>query len=109
MLLSFAVKAEFAALRDLLRDPYKFCVQTKDTQIWYGLASIPHFGLSLRLSSAIGTTPVCDITQIWLVDLTFAWLANCRRLSKDCEHYSRSDENMIYVASIHLMLKRTRI
>lgn len=44
----------------------------------------------------------------WIVERTFAWLGRYRRLSKDYEHCSRSSEGMIYAASIHLMLKRTR-
>lgn len=42
----------------------------------------------------------------WVVERTFAWLGNYRRLSKDYEECSRSSEGMIYLASIHSMLKR---
>ena len=44
----------------------------------------------------------------WVVERTFAWLGRYRRLSKDYEHCTRSSEGMVYAASIHLMLKRTR-
>jgi transposase len=42
----------------------------------------------------------------WVVERTFAWLGNYRRLSKDYEECTRSSEGMIYLASIHTTLKR---
>ena len=41
----------------------------------------------------------------WVVERTFAWLGNYRRLSKDYEENIPSSEGMIYLASIHRMLK----
>jgi putative transposase len=42
----------------------------------------------------------------WIVERTFAWLGNSRRLSKDYEVAISSSEGMIYLASIHFLLKR---
>ena len=42
----------------------------------------------------------------WVVERTFAWFGRDRRLSKDYEQCTRSSEGMIYLASIHTMLKR---
>ncbi len=42
----------------------------------------------------------------WVVERTFAWLGRYRRLSKDYEHCTKSSEAMLYLASIHTMLKR---
>jgi len=42
----------------------------------------------------------------WVVERTFAWLGNYRRLSKDYEECTNSSEGMIYLASIHTTLKR---
>lgn len=42
----------------------------------------------------------------WVVERTFAWLGRYRRLSKDYEHDPRSSESIVYIASIHTMLKR---
>jgi len=42
----------------------------------------------------------------WIVERTFAWLGNYRRLSKDYETWPESHESMVYGAMIRLMLKR---
>jgi putative transposase len=43
----------------------------------------------------------------WVVERTFAWLGQYRRLSKDYEQLTTSSEGMIYLAMIQLMLRRT--
>jgi putative transposase len=42
----------------------------------------------------------------WVVERTFAWLGNYRRLSKDYEHLTSSSEAFIYMASCDIMLKQ---
>ena len=42
----------------------------------------------------------------WVVERTFAWLSNYRRLSKDYEVNTSLSAGMIYLASIHTLLKR---
>ncbi len=42
----------------------------------------------------------------WIVERTFAWLGNYRRLSKDYERNVASSEGMIRVASMHLMARK---
>lgn len=42
----------------------------------------------------------------WVVERTFAWLCRNRRLSKDDERLPEYSESTVYIASIHLMLKR---
>ena len=42
----------------------------------------------------------------WVVERTFAWLGRYRRLSKEYEELTRSSEAMIYLAMIHLMVRR---
>ena len=42
----------------------------------------------------------------WIVERTFAWWDNYHRLSKDYERLPESSENLIYLAMIHLMLRR---
>lgn len=43
---------------------------------------------------------------LWIVERTFAWLGRYRRLSKDYEYLVETSEAMIYIAMIHLMVRR---
>ncbi len=42
----------------------------------------------------------------WVVERTFSWLDLYRRLSKDYERSTQGSQGVIYIASIHTMLKR---
>jgi len=42
----------------------------------------------------------------WVVERTFSWLSNYRRLSKHYEYWNDTGEAMIHLAMIHLMLRR---
>jgi putative transposase len=42
----------------------------------------------------------------WIVERTFGWLGRYRRHSKDYERNTASSEAMIYIAMIHIMLRR---
>jgi len=42
----------------------------------------------------------------WVVERTFAWLGNHRRLSKDYERFTKTSETFIYVAMSRLMIRR---
>ena len=44
----------------------------------------------------------------WVVERTFAWLDNYRRLSKDYEQLPQSSETMVYLAMTNLMLHRLK-
>lgn len=44
----------------------------------------------------------------WIVERTFAWLGNYRLLAKEYEYSTKSSENNIYLAMIHIMLRRLR-
>ena len=45
------------------------------------------------------------IPRRWVVERTFGWFGRYRRLSRDFEHQIRSSEAMVYLASIHRMLR----
>jgi putative transposase len=42
----------------------------------------------------------------WVVERTFSWLSNYRRLSKHYEYWDETGEAMIHLAMIHLMVRR---
>ena len=44
----------------------------------------------------------------WIVERTFAWLGRYRRLSKDYETLTASSEAVLYLAMIHLMIRRLK-
>jgi putative transposase len=65
-----------------------------------------HWGWKLEITRRPpGTTGFVVIPRRWVVERTFGWLGRYRRLSKDFEHQVRSSEAMVYLASIHRMLR----
>jgi transposase len=42
----------------------------------------------------------------WIVERTFAWISNCRRLAKDFERHARKTVVFIRLAMIRIMLRR---
>jgi len=46
------------------------------------------------------------LPQRWIVERTFAWLGNYRRLSKDYEACTTTSEAWVYAAMVHLMARR---
>ncbi|MCP4418345.1 MAG: transposase, partial [Chloroflexi bacterium] len=42
----------------------------------------------------------------WVVERTFGWLNNYRRLSKDYEELPATSESLIYLAMSHIMSRR---
>ena len=46
------------------------------------------------------------IPKRWIVERTFAWLNYSRRLSKDYEIKTASEEAMIIISHIHTLIKR---
>lgn len=65
-----------------------------DRQLWrYGLEEKPK--KSFRV-----------LPRRWVVERTFAWLGQSRRLSRDCEWLPETSETMIYAAMSRIMLRR---
>ncbi|MBR1730460.1 MAG: transposase [Selenomonadaceae bacterium] len=46
------------------------------------------------------------IPKRWILERTFAWLNYSRRLSKDYEIKTASEEAMIIISHIHMLIKR---
>ena len=64
------------------------------------------FDVSAEIVRRGDTTTFTVLPKRWIVERTFAWLGKCRRLSKDYEHVPAVSESWVYVAMIHLMLRR---
>jgi transposase len=61
---------------------------------------------------AAGDRQRCDLHRFvvlpkrWVVERTFAWMSNCRRLAKDFERHARKAAAFIRLAMIRIMLRR---
>jgi putative transposase len=64
-------------------------------------------GLALEVvAKAADQRGFVALPKRWIVERTLAWLSRNRRLSKDYEHFEAYSESMVYIASIHLLLKK---
>ncbi|MCB1984009.1 MAG: transposase [Nitrosomonas sp.] len=57
--------------------------------------------ISKKIKDAFAVLPVR-----WIVERTFAWLGNFRRLSKDYEILANSAENMVRIAMIQITIAK---
>ena len=63
----------------------------------------------VRCPEGVEPPPMPTFTVLkrrWVVERTFAWLGNYRRLSRDYEFLPATEENLIYLAMSRLMLRR---
>ena len=64
-------------------------------------------GIDVEITTRLSDLPGFQvIPRRWVVERTFAWLGNYRRLSKDYEYWVYTSDAMIYAASLHLMTRR---
>jgi putative transposase len=85
-------------------------------KIWadsrYGCLETPRCGALLYgwvleiVRRAVGTVGFVVLHRRWVVERTVGWFVCWRRLSKDYERNPRVSETMVYVAMIHLMVRR---
>ncbi len=59
-----------------------------------------------RYTNLIKGLKVKQPNQIWVAERSFAWMGAYRRLAKDFEFFTERSEGMIYLASIHRLLRR---
>lgn len=65
------------------------------------------FGWAIRtVLRPMGVQGWVVLPKRWIVERTFAWIGRCRRRGKDYEKTTESNEAMIKIAMIHLMLRR---
>jgi len=63
------------------------------------------FDCTLELTEKLGQGFVVEPWR-WVVERTFAWLENARRLCRDYEELPEHHESFIYVTMIRLMLRK---
>jgi putative transposase len=64
-------------------------------------------GLEVEITTRLSDQPGFEVIPWrWVVERTFAWLGNYRRLSQDYAYWVYTSDAMIYAASIHLMTRR---
>ena len=61
--------------------------------------------LKLHISKKIKDT-FAVLPMRWVVERTFAWLGNYRRLSKDYEIPNRTAENMVRIAMLRITVAK---
>ena len=65
------------------------------------------FGWTLEIVAKLGDQVGFQVLpKRWIIERTFAWLSRSRRLARDYERLPQTSEAFIYVAMIHVMLKR---
>lgn len=64
-------------------------------KVWLGCDEMPH---------SLGRMNIQP--RRWVVERTFAWAGRCRRLSKDYEGLPETEEALVSMAMVRLMLKR---
>ncbi len=64
-------------------------------------------GIDIEITTRLSDRPGFEVIPWrWVVERTFAWLGNYRRLSKDYEYWVYTSDAMIYAAMVHLMVRR---
>jgi transposase len=72
---------------------------------WLVAAIEAVYSCTLEITKKLGEGFVVSPWR-WVVERTFAWLENARRLCRDYEELPMHHEGFIYVAMIRLMLRR---
>ena len=62
-------------------------------------------GKTVKISEKIKPKGWAVLPQRWVVERTFGWLGYSRRLSKDFEISTLSQENMVIISHLHTLLK----
>ena len=64
------------------------------------------FGWIVEVVKRNETGKFIVLPRRWIVERTFAWLANYRRLNRDYEIHHQQSEAMIKLAMVHLLVRR---
>jgi putative transposase len=90
-----------------LKDRFRGCGRMEYTlvDLWNGRRRRLEFVLDI-VCKPRGQIGFSVLPWRWIVERTFAWLGNYRRLARDYEINPRTSEAWIKIAMIHLMVRR---
>jgi transposase len=63
-------------------------------------------GKTVKISEKIKPKEWSVLPQRWVVERTFSWLNTSRRLSKDYEILTVSEENMVMISHLATLVRR---
>jgi putative transposase len=63
-------------------------------------------GVAIDSEELSGLRRFGDLPRRWVVERTFSWLGQNRRMSKDYERLAETSEAFVYVAMTRLMVRR---
>jgi putative transposase len=66
---------------------------------------VASLGKTVKISEKIKPKGWAVLPQRWVVERTFGWMGYSRRLSKDYEISTLSQENMVIISHLHSLLK----
>ncbi|MDR0530521.1 MAG: transposase, partial [Oscillospiraceae bacterium] len=69
-------------------------------------AHVLELGKTVDISEKIKPKGWEILPKRWRVERTFSWLNYSRRLSKDYEISTKSEENFVFLSHIHTLLRR---
>jgi len=99
--------AMFAACKDNLTRVIKVLVDGGYTGEPFSSAVLSTIGASVEIAKRNELHKFAVIPKRWVVERSFAWLDKCRRLWKNCERKLNSSLNMVVLAFLALLLKRS--
>jgi putative transposase len=67
---------------------------------------VKSLGKTVKISEKIKPKEFVVQAGRWVVERTFAWLNNSRRLSKDYEITIKSAQNMVFISHLSTLIKR---
>ena len=75
-----------------------------DLQKW--IQRVTKLKTRIRISKKPNVKGFVPIFKRWIVERSFAWFGNNRRLSKDYEHRTSSSKTFLFLADLRLILKK---
>ena len=97
----------FAACKDNLTRVIKVLADGGYTGEPFAASVLSAIGASVEIAKRNELHKFAVIPKRWVVERSFAWLDKCRRLWKNCERKLNTSLNMVVLAFLVLLLKRS--